>query len=74
MPRRSLGRRPEPDQPIHDSQLAERLSWQENILLNRNAVVLQQFASQGWLSTLAAPEYLVNGVQRIPVNLRPAVF
>ena len=44
---------------------------QENILVNRNAVVLQQFASAGWLPTLAAPEYLVNGVAQYSGDITP---
>ena len=53
-----------PTNPYTITNWTNALSWQENILLNRNAVVLQQFASQGWLSTLTTPEYLVNGVEQ----------
>ena len=50
-----------PTNPLTAADWQNALSNQENILVNRNPVVLQQFVAAGWIPTLAAPEYLVNG-------------
>ncbi len=50
-----------PTNPLTAADWQNAVSNEENVLLNRNPVVLQQFVDAGWISTLAAPEYLVDG-------------
>ena len=53
-----------PTSPLTVANWQSAITSQESILTSRNAVVLQQFTGAGWLTSVAAPTFLVNGASQ----------